>query len=117
MKKYIVVKTGVDVEEHLTKISEITDEQIELIRPVVLAIKEFKPDPSNMEEGALGSFTCNFCFGEECRQYSEEKTADDLYGHLSGYEMFKTFIPEVVKESRNILSVEIFTVQEVVTLF
>lgn len=74
MEKYIIIEADTNDGDYVTKVSEITDEQIELIKPVIEAI--LKNDKLY-----------------ETEQLIDEHNAEELYGHLEGFETFAKFVP------------------------
>lgn len=81
MKKYIIIEADTNDGDYVTEVSEITDEQIELIKPVIEAIKNAPKDKygwgNNYETGEM----------------IDEADAEKLYGHLEGFETFDNFVP------------------------
>ena len=81
MKKYISIKADINDGDYVTEITEITDEQIELIKPVIEAIKNAPKDKHdwghNYETGEL----------------VDNADAKKLYGHLEGFDTFDRFVP------------------------
>jgi hypothetical protein len=81
MKKYIIIKADTNDADYVTEVSEITDEQIELIKPVIEAIKNAPKDKHGWGH--------NYETGE----IVDEDDAEELYGHLEGFKTFDSFVP------------------------
>lgn len=81
MKKYILIEADTNDGDYVTKVSEITDEQIELIKPVIEAIKR---------KNASYDGGHNY----ETEELVGKSDAKKLYGHLEGFITFNGFVPE-----------------------
>ena len=111
MKNYLIIKIGTDKKVHRTDVVEVTTEELSLIIPVIEAVKQWKPDEDNMKTTEEdGTYSCNFCIGKECKLYSGERTARELYGHLPGFEIFNNAVPFDEDGMHNILSVKLLVV-------
>lgn len=95
MKKYIYVEADYNDGDYTSRMSEITDEEIELIRPVVKAISSNK-----------GSYLTGDCL--EDRATSPE----ELYGHLEGFDLFEDVIPSAEYGIHTITEVKIIQILE-----
>jgi hypothetical protein len=106
MEKRIIITADTNDADYVTSINAITDEDIELIKPVVEAIKNFKPYKA-------GGFTHshNFPSGEHFpRTDMGEKTTEELYGHLEGYDLFQDLCPYGEHGIHTIDEVEIYEI-------
>lgn len=78
MTKYLIIVADTNDGDYITKISEITDKNLESIKPVIKAINKFKP-----YEGKSDSMTHthhhNFSIGEIYRNDLGEKSPKELY--------------------------------------
>jgi hypothetical protein len=81
MKKYIIIEADTNDGDYVTEVSKITDEQIELIKPVIEAIKNAPKDKSGWGH--------NY----ETREMVNNADAKKLYGHLEGFKTFNNFVP------------------------
>ena len=93
MKKFILIKADTNDADYITSKNEITDDQIELIKPVIQAIKDFKPYSTKTIRWSDWTHDNNYPNGECCRKDLGEKSAEELYGHLKGFELFNDLIP------------------------
>jgi hypothetical protein len=81
MKKYISITADTNDGDYVTEITEITDEQIKLIKPVIEAIKNAPKDKHGWGN--------NYETGEMINKSDAKK----LYGHLEGFDTFDSFVP------------------------
>lgn len=88
MKKLIIIADYNDA-DYITNIQDITEKELNLIQPVIDAIKAFKPykGKSEWDHGN------NYPSGDCCREDLGEKSAESMYGHLTGFEMFNDMVP------------------------
>ena len=96
MKKYLVVKADTNDGDYITEKTLVTDAQLESVTPVINAIKKFKPYEGVWKCGNFESKMThrhNFPIGEQCRDDMGEKTTDELYGHIKGYNQFLKMDP------------------------
>ena len=93
MKKYIVITADTNDGDYITEKSEITDDQIEIIMPVIESIKKFTPYQGEWSPGLFTTHDHNFPYGECLREDMGEKSIYDIYGKSEGLELFETFIP------------------------
>lgn len=116
-KKYLVVTADTNDADYVTNVAEITDEQIEKFKPVFEAIKNFKPYFGYYESGRKTSehkynFQTHNWNGEH-----GEKSAQELYEHLTGEESWDEFVyyfvpknPDNINGIHTIKSIEVFEV-------
>ncbi len=105
MKKYIIIKADFNDADYVTEKTEITDDQIEIIKTVVKAIKNSKED-------------CNWGSGEYCET---ETTPNEQYietGILTQQQvdLFQGFVPCCEYGIHTIETVDILVVQEEISL-
>ena len=81
MKKFIIITADTNDADYVTEVNEITDEEIELIKPVIEAIKNAPKD----KDGWGHNYET-----EEC---TDKADAIKLYGHIEGFETFDKFVP------------------------
>lgn len=98
--KYIYIRIDTNDGDYVANLNPITDEEIELIKPVIEAIKNFKLYAvpitycqGNNEYTIEWKHNSNYPIGECLRTDLGEKSPDELYGHLEGYELFDSLTP------------------------
>lgn len=91
--KNIYIKADYNDANYTSKLSEITDEEINLIKPVIEAIKNFKPYQGLSRGGNTWTHTKNYPTQECHREGLGEKSAEELYGHLKNFDLFEEFVP------------------------
>ena len=116
MKKYLIITADSNDGDYLTSKHEITDEELELIKPVVEAIKNFKPYKVITRNNTKWNHCHNYPNNECCREDLGEKTTSELYGHLKGYNLFNDLIPYNEFGIHTIESVEFLVVQDEIKL-
>ena len=121
MKYYINIIADTNDGDYISEMSEISEEELELIRPVVESIKAFKPYKGKSKRGGEWSHDNNFPFGDCCREDLGQKEAEEYYvgGELVTQEQFDAFMkftPQVEGGIHTIESVEVFHVTEVHSL-
>ena len=94
-KKYIIITADTHDADYVTKKSDITDEEIELIKPMIEAIKNCKYE-YNYET-------------EEMIEYGEG--ALKIYKDISNFNIFNKFVPYGEYGIHTIESVEILIVE------
>jgi hypothetical protein len=94
MKYYINITADTNDADYISEMSEITDEQLELIRPVITAIKNFKSYKGKSRRGSDWDHGNNFPTEECFRPGLGEKSAEQLYleSRLVTKEQFETFM-------------------------
>ena len=108
MKIYIYIQADTNDADFISEKSVITEEEIALIMPVIVAIKNFKPY-DNQEN--------NFPQGECCREDLGELSAEDYYVGkgivtLKQFQKFENFCPSDEYGIHTIESVEIIYVKK-----
>lgn len=106
--KYILIKADTNDADYTTSKHSITDQQIEEIRPVVTAIKAFRP------------YKTLYKGREEYHEYNyprydgrdRGKSPEELYGHLPGFQLFDEMAPYGENGIHTIVGVEIIEVLE-----
>lgn len=83
MKKYIIIMADTNDADYVSEKTEITDGDIELIKPIIEAIKKHPEDKNGW--GAHH----NYETGEVVRKASAQK----LYGHLDNFDLFDGLVP------------------------
>lgn len=109
MKKHIIIKADTNDGDYITSNNPITDEQVELIKHVVEAIKNFKPYQVNCQ-GMTLTHRHNFPYGDCLRKDLGEESVQELYGHLDGFKTFIFFIPYAEYGIHSIKSVDILEI-------
>jgi len=88
MKYEIRIIADTNDADYVTGINTIDEKTLEIIKPVIRAIKDFKP-----YENKGHSHSHNFPSGEFVRDDLGEKSAEELYGDLKGFEDFLDYCP------------------------
>ena len=80
MKKKIIIIADCNDGDYITSIQDITEKELNIIQPIIDAIKAFKPytGKSETSEWTHGN---NYPSGNCYREDLGEKSAEDLYGH------------------------------------
>ena len=94
MKKYIIITADTNDADYVTKKSEITDEQMELIKPMIEAIKNCEEEHNYETQDCI----------------SETEGADEIYKNVPGFDLFDRFVPSNEYGIHTIESVEILEV-------
>ena len=81
MKKYIIITADTNDADYVSEKTEITDDDIELIKPIIEAIKNTPKDKNGWGH--------NYETGEAVDKASAQK----LYGHLDNFDLFDEFVP------------------------
>lgn len=92
--KYILIKADYNDGDYVTSKHEITDEQIELIKPVIKVIKD---NDGNYPIGDMSDSSNN---------------AELFYGHIEGFDLFEELVPYGEYGIHTIESIEIITIVE-----
>jgi hypothetical protein len=116
MKKYLIIVADTNDGDYVTSKNEITDEQIELIKPVIEAIKNFKPYIGTQPDYWNHLHGHNYTTQECTRLDLGELSAKSLYGNLEGFELFDEFCPFDEYGIHTIESVTILVVEEEIKL-
>lgn len=121
MKKYIVIKADTNDGDYVSEKSEITDYQIEQIKPLIEAIKNFQPYVGyTKRNNDPWTHSHNFPIGELVRDDLGEKDAWEYYGS-QGFseellEIFYEFLPSSEFGIHTIESIGILIVQDEIKL-
>ena len=91
--KYLYVSADTNDADYIGTLRPITDEEIELIRPVVEAIQNFVPYEGVQRSYGSYLHRHNYPEGDVLRSDLGEKSPKEMYGHLPGFETFQDFIP------------------------
>jgi hypothetical protein len=94
MQKFYEISVKVDTNDadFVTLNSKISEEELEIIKPLISAIKNFKPYTTSTS--ALGTHRNNYPYGDCCRQDLGEKTPQEIYNFEEKvFEMFEDFCP------------------------
>lgn len=106
MAKLIIVKADTNDADYVEATTVITDEELELILPVIEAIKNFEP---YKKKG--WHHDNNYPVGDVHRDDLGEKSAYQLYGHLEGFQLFdEDFVPSGEYGIHTIVSINILEV-------
>lgn len=112
MQKYILIEADTNDADYISTFNPITDEEIELIKPIINAIKGFMPYVGISIRGSEWTHSNNFPTGECYRQDLGEKSAEELYGHLDNFDLFDNFVPYCEYGIHTIESIKIVTILE-----
>ena len=93
MKKYIIIKADTNDADYVINKKEITDEQIELIKPMIEAIKNCKEN-YNYETGEM---------------IDDTEGAEEIYKDVPEFDLFDIFVPHGEHGIHTIESIEIVT--------
>lgn len=92
MDKYIYINVDTNDDDYVGTLEKIDEETILKILPVINAIKDFKAYKSE-NRGRVWNNRNNYPNGEVYRPDLGEKSAEELYGHLSGFKTFDELCP------------------------
>lgn len=118
MKKYLIIEADTNDGDYITSRIIINDEQLEQIKPVIDAIKNFEPYETNVN-GLNIKHSSNYPRGDGQfipRKDLGEKSAQQIYGHLDGFKLFDTFTPHNIYGIHSIVSVDLLIVQDEIKL-
>lgn len=83
--------------DYVTQISKISESELESIKPLIKAIKNFKPYQTNSSHGAYcHNHTHNFPTGECQREDLGEKAPCEVYQGVVSEDVFEFFAEELV---------------------
>lgn len=85
--KLLIIKSW-----NIFEYSEISDVTAQVIQPVIEAILSFKPYFINNEDGTRNFVGDNFPAKGHKIKYPYTKTIEEMYGHVQGFETFKSLI-------------------------
>jgi hypothetical protein len=71
----------------------IKEKELERVRPVIEAIAKFKPYKVK-NRGIEWPHSRNYPYGDCHRDDLGEKSAEELYGHIKGFEEFNEMVPQ-----------------------
>lgn len=118
MKKYLIITADTNDGDYVIEKREITDDKLELIKPVIQAIKDFKPYESD-KCGFNMKHSHNYPKGDGefiPREDLGEKSASELYGHLEGFNTFDDYCPYGEYGIHTIDRVELLIIQDEIRL-
>lgn len=97
-KLEITITVDTNDADYLTKVSEISEEDLETIKPLIEAIKNFKPytgKTTGSYPGRDWSHSHNYHIGEYVREDLGEKQVTEIYSQFSEkvHELFQDFCP------------------------
>lgn len=116
MKKYLVITADTNDGDYVTEKHSVTDETIELLKPAIEAVKNFKPYKVHMHN-IDWNHSHNFPTGECCREDLGEKTPKEYYvdgGFMTEDQFldFEEYVPYAEYGIHTITSIEILEVSE-----
>ena len=92
MNKYLYLQADANDGDYVTSLTQISDKELELIKPVIDAIKNFTPYSVRLN-GVNYTHDHNYPVGECIREDLGEQSFYELYGYLDGFEEFDKLIP------------------------
>jgi hypothetical protein len=95
--------------DYITAVNQISEKDLETIKPLIAAIKKFKPYTTRSSKGSYDhSHDSNFPYGDCCREDLGEKTVYELYDFPEEvFEIFQDFLPGSEYGFHTIDSVEV----------
>ena len=108
---YIYIEVDTNDGDYIGILSRIKNETLKKIMPVIEAIKDFKPY-KNPDINLYYEHDHNFPTGDCLRSDLGEKSSEELYGHLEGYEAFCNFLPYYEYGFHTITEINILTLKE-----
>ena len=115
MKKIIVISADTNDADYIKSVNDITDEKLESIKPVIEAIKNFKPYKV-IKRGITWTHNSNYPCGEVYSKASGELSKDELYGHIEGFNDFDNLVPYSEYGIHTIEFIKVLIVQEEIQL-
>lgn len=112
MKKFIIITAFTNDADYITNKIEIDDKKLEMIMPMIEAIKNFKPYQGTSKSGLTWKHQSNYPCYDACRKDLGEKSAEDLYGHIPNFEMFDDMVPKGEHGCHSIDDIEYLEVTE-----
>lgn len=94
----ITITVDTNDADYLTKVSEISEEDLEIITPLIKAIKNFKPYTGKTTGSYAGrdwNHSHNYHIGEYVREDLGEKQVTEIYPQFSEevHELFQNYCP------------------------
>lgn len=105
----ITIKVDENDADYLTEVSDITEDELDMIRPLIKAIKAFD-EYAAKGEGCFVSrcFEHNYPMGEMLREDLGEKPPQELYGCFKNiHELFERFCPDPEHGFHSIISIDV----------
>ncbi len=116
MKYEITITADPNDADYITAVNEISEEDLDTIKPLIQAIKEFKPYNAEYESFGRMSTTMhhhNYPYGECLRGDMGEKSPEELYEFDSKVlELFEEYIPHSEYGIHTIESITICPLQK-----
>lgn len=112
------IKADINDADWVYSFVNIQESLLEKIRPVIQAIKEFKPyevtmTPSWSDQEYTYKYNHNYPMGNMCDSGSGEKSAEELYGHIPNFQEFHGLVPYPTHGEDDIHSIESIDIIEV----
>jgi len=113
----ITIKIDENDADYRTATKEITEEELNQLRPLFEAIKNFKPYKTQTEDDEMEwTHSSNFPYGEACRTDLGEKTIEEIYSDFDEdtiYLLIEGFLPSSGEYGfHSIVSVEVGPIVE-----
>lgn len=92
----IHIKVDTNDADYSTAVSIISQEDLDIIKPLIEAIKNFKPYKGEpMDSGRVYTHSNNWPYGECCREDMGEKTPEEIYSDFDEevIEIFQDYCP------------------------
>ncbi len=94
--------------DYVHSLNTITKAELDELKPVVAAIKAFKPYKSKSERGTDWKHENNFPYGDCCREDLGEKSVNELYENVAdSLDLFMNYMPCGEHGIHTIVSVEV----------
>lgn len=103
MKKYIEIVADTNDADYITSRVLVTDSVLEKIKPVIKAIKNFKPsDKYDRHNFPMSEFASG--------------NVDDIYGNIDGFDIFQEMVPYGEYGVHTIVSIKLLIITEEIEL-
>lgn len=114
MKTYIEVVADTKDADYITRVTEISEGDLNQITPLIEAIKNFKPYIAKADGGADWTHRHNFPSGEHWREDLGEKAVEEIYADFDDgtLDLFYEFCPTGQFGIHTIKSVRVLKVTE-----
>ena len=90
----ITITVDTNDADYNTSVNEISEEDLEKIKPLIAAIRKFKPYTHKFKNGHDWPHRHNYPFGDACREDLGEKPPTELYDFSEEiFEIFEELFP------------------------
>ena len=113
MNQEITITADTNDGDYVTQVSEISEKDLAIIKPLIAAIKDFKKYNEYSVSGVLYTHHHNYPYGECMRNDLGEKTLSELYDFDEEvFELFEGYLPYSEYGIHTIKSIIICPLQE-----